>query len=345
MYYFAGMKIAFHSNQLNLRGTEIALFDYAFYNQTLLGNSSIIVSKTNGNHSPEVIEKFRKQFKVLFYNTLPELETILAEEQAEAMYAIKSGENDGLLPSNVKNWVHTVFRRNEKHGNVYAYISEWLAADQGSNLYVPHIVTKPHTTTYNLRQQLGIPANAIVFGRYGGADTFDIRFARKVVLEVAYKHPEKYFIFMGTNEFSYGNGLYRKKWQDALFAIGKPKGLPKNIIFLPATSNALDKQLFINTSDAMLHARGQGESFGLAVAEFSISNKPVFTFNSDSPKYEAAHIKALGSKAILFTSPTDLKNKLLHFVPNPNSDWNAYRDFSPELVMDKFKSVFIDSVV
>lgn len=338
------MKIAFHSNQLNLRGTEIALFDYAYYNQTLLGNSSIIVSKANGNHAEEVIEKFKNHFQVYLYNTLPELEAILAAQQVEAMYAIKSGENDGLLPSNVKNWVHTVFRRNEKHGNVYAYVSEWLAADQGSNLYVPHIVTKPHTTTDNLRQQLGIPANAIVFGRYGGADTFDIRFARKVVLEVAYNNPDKYFLFMGTNNFCYGNGLFRKKWQDALFALGKPKALPKNIIFLPATSNALDKQLFINTSDAMLHARGQGESFGLAVAEFSISNKPVFTFNSDSPKYEWAHIKVLGDKAIVYNNEKELKNILLQFRPSPNTNWNAYSQFNPDEVMRKFKQVFIDSL-
>ncbi|MFY8035402.1 MAG: hypothetical protein ACOVMN_12840, partial [Flexibacteraceae bacterium] len=236
-------------------------------------------------------------------------------------------------------------RRKDVHGDVYAYISEWLAADQGSDLFVPHIVTKPHTTAENLRQQLGIPAKATVFGRYGGADTFDIRFVRKVVLEIAYQNPDKYFLFMGTNPFSYGNGLYRKKWQDAIFAIGKPKALPKNIIFLPATSNALEKQLFINTADAMLHARGQGESFGLAIAEFSISNKPVFTYKSPSPDYEAAHIMALGNKAILYKDQIDLKNKLLEFTPSPDLDWNAYSKFNPELVMHKFKSVFIESVV
>jgi glycosyltransferase involved in cell wall biosynthesis len=338
------MKIAFHSNQLNLRGTEIALFDYAFYNETILGNSSIIVTKAKGNHAPEVIEKFKSHFKVLFYNTLPELESFLWEEQAVAMYAIKSGENDGLLPNNVKNWVHTVFRKSDSHGNVYAYISEWLAKDQGSTLFVPHIVTKPHSTTENLRAKLGIPENAIVFGRYGGADTFDIRFARKAVLEVAYKNPDKYFIFMGTNEFSFSNGLYRKKWQDSLFALGKPNTLPKNIIFLPATANAEEKQLFINTSDVMLHARDQGETFGLAIAEFSISNKPVITYAANSPKYEAAHLMALGTKAIGYTNEKELKKILLNFKPEPKAQWNAYAAYSPELVMAKFKSVFIDSL-
>ena len=34
-------KISFHSNQLSLRGTEIALFAYAKYNEEILGNKSL----------------------------------------------------------------------------------------------------------------------------------------------------------------------------------------------------------------------------------------------------------------------------------------------------------------
>ena len=37
-------KIAFHSNQLSLRGTEIALYAYAKYNEEILGNKSVIFS-------------------------------------------------------------------------------------------------------------------------------------------------------------------------------------------------------------------------------------------------------------------------------------------------------------
>ena len=43
------MKIAFHSNQLGVRGTEIALYDYAFYNREILGNDSIIISDRNND--------------------------------------------------------------------------------------------------------------------------------------------------------------------------------------------------------------------------------------------------------------------------------------------------------
>ena len=34
---------------------------------------------------------------------------------------------------------------------------------------------------------------------------------------------------------------------------------------------------FISSCDAMIHARQMGETFGAAVSEFSIKNKPVIT--------------------------------------------------------------------
>ncbi len=36
--------VAFHSNQLGIRGTEVALYDYARYNEEILGNKSYIIS-------------------------------------------------------------------------------------------------------------------------------------------------------------------------------------------------------------------------------------------------------------------------------------------------------------
>lgn len=58
--------IAFWSNQLGERGTEIAMYDYAYYNQTLLNNKSFIFYEiNNGNNNLNVINKFSKQFKVI----------------------------------------------------------------------------------------------------------------------------------------------------------------------------------------------------------------------------------------------------------------------------------------
>ena len=53
------MKIGFHDNSLNLRGTSVALFDYAYYNQKILGNESVIFYNINDiNTNVEVLEKF-----------------------------------------------------------------------------------------------------------------------------------------------------------------------------------------------------------------------------------------------------------------------------------------------
>ena len=38
------MNIGFLSNQIGLRGTEVAMFDYAKHNEELLGNNSIIAT-------------------------------------------------------------------------------------------------------------------------------------------------------------------------------------------------------------------------------------------------------------------------------------------------------------
>ena len=45
----------------------------------------------------------------------------------------------------------------------------------------------------------------------------------------------------------------------------------------------------------MIHARQEGESFGIAVGEFSFCNKPVITY-SQSP--EKNHLVTLGDKGL-----------------------------------------------
>lgn len=114
----------------------------------------------------------------------------------------------------------------------------------------------------------------------------------------------------------------------------------KNIIFLPKSQDEIYKAKFINTCDAYLHARQQGESFGIAVGEFSIANKPIITWANSEEK---SHIDILGSKAILYQNEKDLNEIIQNFKVDKTKDWDAYsNEFAPERVMDKFKSVFIE---
>jgi hypothetical protein len=332
MYYFSTekvtkMKIIFHENQLSYRGTSAALFDYAKYNEEYLGNESVILyNKLNPNNFENAVLKFKNRFEVIGYEDITQINSIVEKTKSDIFYAIKYGNNDGVFTQSCKSCIHTVFKCYEPHGDVYAYVSEWLSNEMshGKSPYVPHMISLPQVTD-DLRAELNIPKNAIVFGRHGGAETFDIKFVKKTVAKISRNRKDLYFIFLGTNPFVKKN-------------IFRPY---KNVIFLPATVDEIYKTKFINTCDAYLHARQQGESFGIAIGEFSIKNKPIITFkNSD----EKSHLDILGKKALLYEDTNSLYNLLNTFTPKPELDWDCYtKEFSPTAVMDKFKKVFIDS--
>jgi hypothetical protein len=91
----------------------------------------------------------------------------------------------------------------------------------------------------------------------------------------------------------------------------------------------------------MLHARGIGESFGLACGEFSIKGKPVITY-ALSP--QRSHIEILGDKAILYKGKKDLADIFQNFhrgIQN-EKNWDAYsKHFNAKEAMGKFDEVFI----
>lgn len=319
------MKILFHENELNYRGTSIALYDYAHFNEEFLGNESVIAYDRNckTNHALG-IEKFKNRFQVLAYDDFSEVHQFISRNSIDLMYAIKNGNNDGVFSKECKTAVHAVFKHYEPHGDVYAYVSEWLADEmtQGKYPFVPHMVNITEDTTDDLRKQLDIPGNARVFGFYGGAQSFNIRFAQKTVEQIANKYKDIYFLFMGVDPF------IRPKWW---------KSKVKNIIFLPPSADINRKLKFINTCSALLHARERGETFGITVAEFVLQNKPVITF-ADSP--EKAHLMELGNDAYLYRNKNELKEILLD-TDLSKTAIRSYEKFLPQQVMEQFKKVFI----
>jgi len=88
----------------------------------------------------------------------------------------------------------------------------------------------------------------------------------------------------------------------------------------------------------MIHARNEGESFGLSCAEFSIKNKPVITWDGSR---ERNHIDVLGDRGIFYSDAQGMLDCLYNFEKQPDKDWNCYREFSPENVMTMFREVFL----
>ncbi|SHG40098.1 hypothetical protein [Chryseobacterium sp. OV279] len=319
------MKILFHENELNYRGTSIALYDYADFNERYLGNESLIVyDKTSTTNHPLGIEKFSKRFNVIGYSDFKEVDDLISKNNIDLFYAIKNGDIDHIETKECKTCIHSVFKHFEPHGDVYAYVSEWLSHEMTGSKYpfVPHMVNFEEGTNQDLRKDLNIPPHAKVFGYYGGHASFNILFAQQTIEKIASKYKDVYFIFMGVDSF------VKKRWW---------KSAPSNIIFLPPSSDIIMKQKFINTCNALLHARERGETFGITVAEFAIKGKPVVAF-ADPP--EKAHISHLGNQAYYYRNEKELRDILLDADLSRSAE-ELFRKFLPHPVMDTFKEVFI----
>jgi hypothetical protein len=311
------VKIAFHDNFLCERGTCVSVYDYAYYNKHYLKNESIIMFQGNNSMNvPGVIEKFQKEFTLKPYNEWTEVDNILKEEKCDILYLQKSGEWDGKIASVCKNIVHCVFNTKKEHGDVYGRISDCF----GSNYPVVNYMVNLPNIKDDLRSEFNIPKNAVVFGRHGGKDQFNIPYVHNIIDKITQEHPNIYFLFLNTQPFCKSRS---------------------NVIHIDKIIDLERKTRFINSCDAMIHARQMGETFGSAVAEFSIRNKPVITCLSG----DNAHLNILKQKCFIYKDHYTLYNIFHHIHKNINTikknDWNAYNDYLPEKIMDKFNEIFI----
>jgi len=330
------MNIALHSNQFDNRGSTRVTYDYGLALRDILGhNVTFVTSSMNAN---EGIEKISKEFEVVTYNSkvevLPaltvknDISKVVDDKKIDFLYMFKSGTIDHITPDNCKTGIHCVFNCSEPHGSVYAAISENLAKKYNINKFVPHIINKV-APNKDIRAALGIPKDALVIGRHGGSDSFDLAFVHRAVETILKTRNDVYFLFLSTNAFI--------KHDRAMF--------------FPWITNDVGISNFINACDIMIHARHMGETFGLAVGEFSSHNKPVMTWSGKMPwsgetnlGYDTAHIDHLGDKAILYHDYNSLVNimKGLDVQYLRSQNWDMFSEkFSANNVINQYKDVFL----
>jgi hypothetical protein len=267
-----------------------------------------------------------RAFPVHSYTDYREVEPLAEKLQCERIYFIKSGVPDGKVTRKVPSLVHAVYpiEIRDFHGSVFAFVSEWLSktVTGGTTPFVPHMIDLP-VHDRNLRKALRIPEDALVIGSYGAHDAFDVPFAPKVIAAVLERRADIWFLFMNY-----------------------PRVLPHpRAIYLPRNPDREFKVAFINTSNAMLHARLYGETFGLACGEFSSLNRPVITFGASPLK---SHLEILGERGLVYNN----EHKLFEILMTIGTDfirgnsWDCYSErFSPGAVMRKFKEVFLDPML
>jgi glycosyltransferase involved in cell wall biosynthesis len=322
--------VLFFDSNLNERGTSVSTYDYAHFNETILGNKSIIASFKTGELTS--YNKFKERFgEIHLVDNFIDLEKI----KCDYVYNQKFGFNDNNIVSTAKNLIHAVFPSYQPHGDVYAYISKWLSNNiqygkikceftatpnpsdiKEELLYVPYMISLPDVKEdfkefFNVKDKL-------IIGWYGG-NNFHIPDAQQAVADVAKKRKDIVFIFMNQQE-AFSN--------------------EDNILFINGTTDIEQKVAFINTCDVMIHARERGETFGLAIGEFSTKNKPIITYGNS---WERNHIDTLGDKGIYYYDYNSLYNILMNIQKSDieGKEWNCYQEYTPEKVMEQFNKIFL----
>lgn len=327
------MKVCIHSNQFDGRGTGKIPYDYGIALRRIFGYD--VCFMTSGQSANEKLDIIQKEFPVYIYSSKvdvnpssdvrSEIENLVDSKKIDFIHMIKYGINDNITPTNCKSGIHYVFKGHDPHGNAYAAVSQNLAKKYNSTNYVPHIIKK-YPQTESVRRYLNIPKDAIVIGRHGGYDTFDIPFVYKAIMDTLNKRSDIYFIFLSTKPFIQHERVFFFDWT-------------------PIEQGIYN---FIHGCDAMLHGRSVGETFGLAVGEFSACNKPVITWHGlNNDFYDTAHIDHLNGKAILYKDGNDLFSILSNIKQSDflGKNWDTFTDtFSDENVMKLYDSVFLKSV-
>ena len=336
--------VAFFIRHFSERGTEVSTFAYAHYNEVLLGNRSIIVHYPEARTGKfalatgEVYTRFVGRFPVFEVANAQGIAEVIAREGVHVLYTQTSGGpepayyafDDKRLWKGCGTIKHAVFQTDGPEGDVFCGISSWVVRHNPHMPVLPLIVEAPGAAIPDpavsvLRRRLGIPPEAVVFGRHGGRCTFNIGMALEAVVRIAQRHAVTvgskrpiYFLFMNTDTFC------------------KPLDRVKHVSYAVAPAAVHE---FIEACDAMLHARADGETFGLACAEFAVRGKPVVTTRSG----DLAHLQFLGAGAVLYASADALEDILVNYETKvrgaKHGPHEGYGNAEPQVVMETFATL------
>ena len=282
------------------------------------------------------LSMFKDEFELIPYKNFKELK--YNSRNFDIAYFLKYGLNDRKLIPGIPNLVQAVFPSFQPHGTKYFYVSEWLAgfmrSQHKNNLrgtlskitgtknsknfdYLPHCVDMPKPN-FDMRNHLGIPNDAIVGIRYGGYKTFDIPWIKTWIMSELNKNLNFWFIAMNTEQFFDHERL----------------------LYLPTDVNKQNKANIIDAADFFLHARIQGETFGMSIVESLQVRTPVYAWIGGK---DQNHLSLL-SNDFLYDVHTNLSELM---VKRKSSFKNSQifargEDFRPVFIRPKLQSLLLN---
>jgi len=336
------MRIGFLAPRYTLRGADVVLWAFAYFSDGVgsMGHESwVFVYDDDSDADPNIhepqnreeavrpFEHFKDKGRLIHVSGSGEpLECALREHGIEVCYMYLAGFEDEkrLLPKGFPVVTHCIFNGMVELGDCHTVISTSVPHNpaNGKTVVLPNILLiMNHDESF--RKTFNIPEDAVVFGRYGGYMTFSIPWVKEAVVEFAKSHPEVWFVFMNTMPFSDMAEI-------------------RNILYVKGTSDLSLKRAFINTCDAMLHARIDGETFGCAIGEFAVCGKPIITSPCIHRSFGYAadgHLDILGGRACVYSDRQALTAWLSAFAEKQvhvDMKDNGYIEFVPDKVMPIF---------
>lgn len=318
------LNLGFLTPQIDVRGTCVAIFDYAKSYKDLYRSNIFIFYFSDKNNDINVLEnKFKKEFGDnncigIDSSDIIQLNLTCIELNIDIMYFIKYGKNDKIFTRSVPSIIHCVFDMSEPHGDVYIGVSKYVAEKYNYKKqelkYLEHMISlTPSSTKTNMREELGIPSSAKVFGRYGGMDTFNVDFVIEAIREILQQDNNIYFLFCNTPKF-----------------FDSPR-----VKYIDTIITEEEKNKFIHTCDYHLECGTLGHSFGLACGEFSVNNKPIILYYNDN-LFNKAHIDIIKEKGLYFTNKEEFKNLIENHTIDKSIDYNCYRKYNRKNITDQF---------
>ena len=319
------MRLGLFVGQLGLRGTDQFVLKLADVCERELGHSVTVVTHADVHFGPDVTpasqHMFRSRFHTVGMASGEDLDAVAARHGLQAMYVSKWGVPDALQTHAVPCIVHAIFECATPHGDVYVAISDHMRQKAAAPCGVLPFCVELAPPGACLRRELGIPADAVVFGRHGGYRQFDVPFVQQAVRRAAAQRAA-YFLFLNTQPFMPGSA---------------------HVHFLPARADLQGRSDFVRACDAMVHGRSDGETFSMACGEFSLANKPVITTDQG----DQAHVAILRPN-VFVASDADQFHRHMQRVaamPRPYPEaYGAYRQYDRAALAARFRGLLAQAV-
>ena len=312
-----GKTVAFFDPNANERGASVAIHQYADYNERILGNRSVIALPREAE-GPSA-DMYRNRFPdTVAYGSVDDLGAL--SRQVDVFYMLTYGHVPpfDLAALKCRSAIHCAL-----HGPQPARRRLRRRLRMGGRHLRHHRGPgrAPHRRPPGRRRGPAPGAEhspeAVVFGRYGGFTQFNIMAVMRTIAHAVASREDLYFVFINTAPF-----------------MEHPR-----VIYLPKTVDPAYKARFINTCDAMIHARAEGETFGL---------RPSGSFRSAVNPSSAGSGRPIGSICMCWESTASTtgrrRSSSRRSCPSRRAETrpDCYSEkFSPHRVMGQFDRVFL----